>query len=117
MNIEHTAETLGNSTVWHTYTSGVFTMIVLDRRESESSAPSHVNMSVADESLIEVSAIEELGLDDPDYTIVTWVKNKSRGFYDLDDVINDATAARDVIHDFRQILLTNHQITTTLNKK
>lgn len=113
-NIDHTTETMNNGTVRHTYTIGPFTMIVLDRRESEHSGTSHVAIRVKGHTYINVGVMPGLDPDEPDFLLETRLPSRP---CDLEILIEDATTARDVLHGFREILLNDHQITTTLNGK
>lgn len=113
-NLDRAAETLSNGTVRHTYTSGPFTMVVFDRRESKNSDPSHVNLRTDSGALVAATAFPGLDPDDPDYVIETRTPSRN---CDLVALIMEATTARDVLHDFREILLNDHEITTTLNGK
>lgn len=112
-NINHTTETLPTGTVRHTYNGGPFAMTVFDRRENQTHDFSTVIIRPVGHTYIEVSVMP--GLNDADhYRLET--RTSSRPL-DLEILIADATTARDVIHDFRGILLNDHQITTSLNGK
>lgn len=114
MNIEHTTDTLSTGTVRHNYTGGPFLMTVFDRRESKSSAPSHIRLRTDSGALIAATTYPGLDPDEPDYLIETRTSSRD---CDLESLIEDAAIARDVIHAFREILLNDHQITTSLNGK
>ncbi|MGC3905718.1 hypothetical protein ACYB2S_13845 [Corynebacterium variabile] len=113
-NINHESETLDNGTVRHTYSGGPFAMTVFDRRESKNSEPSHVNLRTAAGAMVAATAYPGLDPGEPDYLIETRTSSRD---CDLEILIEDATIARDVLHDFREILLNDHEITTTLNGK
>lgn len=105
-NINHTTETMDSGTVVHTYTSGPFKMIV--------STPAHVKIRVVGHTYIRVGLMPGLDPGEPDYLIETTLPSRP---CDLEILIEDSKIARDVLHDFREILLNDHQITTTLNGK
>lgn len=113
-NIDHTAETLYNGTVYHSYIGGPFEMDVFDRRGSGNFNPSYVRLSTEGHTYINVGVTEGLFLDEPDYRIETRLPSSP---CDLESLIEDSAIARDVIHAFREILLNDHQITTSLNGK
>ncbi|WP_041629854.1 hypothetical protein [Corynebacterium variabile] len=113
-NIDHTAETLYNGTVYHNYIGGPFEMEVFDRRASDNSNPSYIRLSIKRHAYINVGVTERPFLDEPDYLIETRTSSRD---CDLETLIEDAAIARDVIHAFREILLNDHQITTSLNGK
>lgn len=117
-NINRTTKTLPTGTISHVYTGGPFVMTVFDRRESKNYKQSHVNLRTANgamvAAMVAATAYPGLDPDEPDYLIETRISSLE---CDLEILIEDAAIARDVLHDFREILLNDHQITTTLNGK
>ena len=113
-NIYHTTETLDNGTVRHTYSGGPFAMTVFDRRENQTHDFSTVIIHPVGHTYIKVNVMPGLDPGEPDYLLETRLPSRP---CDLEILIEDATIARDVLHDFREILLNDHQITTTLNGK
>lgn len=111
-NIDHTTETLPTGTVRHTYNGGPFAMTVFDRRENQNDDFSTVIIRPVGHTYIRVGVMAGMDPGDPDYLFETRLPSRP---CDLGILIEDAAIARDVLHDFREILLTNHEITTTLN--
>lgn len=104
--IDHTTQTLPNGTIHHNYVIGSFTMTVFDRHEWENPEPSHINIRTDTGAKLIVTAMPDLNPGEADYLPC-----------DLGVLIENTVTANDAINNFREILLNNHGIATTLNGK